>query len=313
MHAVVRCPGTALMASALSIAIRDRDQWLAERESRVGGSEVPTLFGVGYDTLRGMWEVKRGNLPRADIGDQLPVLLGHRLESGFAAVLRAVKGWRLRKSRRYLVHPDESLRLGCTLDFELLTDDAGWVPVELKVMDFSSFNDQFLETEVSGEYEPGLRQSLQLQTQLLITGKPYGFICVLISNRQIVSVRQEAHAAAQQEIVRRVREFWLSVDADLPPPFDIDKDLELMARTMTNLQTGLELNWHEDEEANAMIAEYGHQSAIEATATDMKERIRARLYLRLGAAIRARCRTGQVSAKLNADRTRKSLRITPRK
>jgi hypothetical protein len=124
---------------------------------------------------------------------------------------------------------------------------------------------------------------------------------VLVSNRQIVVCKQEAEPRVLTAIEQRVRAFWHSIETLSPPAFDLDKDLELMARTLTNIETGLELNWRGNERANLLISHYGELSDTERTARDGKDRIRG-------------CEAGQVSAKVTGgeNAARKSLRITPR-
>ena len=290
-------------------------EWLADKQKYIGASEIASLFGHGYQTYYELWHQKAGIIDTPDLDDNLAVLAGQCLEAGVADLIRKVKEVELRKSHRYLISPIEEARLACSLDYEQLTPDAGWCAAELKVMDFMSFADSFDETEVSGEYDPSVRFSLQLQQQLLITGKPYGYLYALVGNRQLIKVRMEADPDIQNLIVQRATEFWSSIAANNPPDPDLDKDLAVMYYTMTNVDSGRELLLHGDVELESSMVAYAEAAAREKAAKTIKDSIRSRMLDRIGPAVRMKLNNGSVSAKLTDrwGRDRRELRITPKR
>lgn len=291
------------------------DDYWSTRHHYLGASEVATLFGHGYQSYYQLWNTKAGNIDPENLDDVFPVIVGDEMESGLANVIRRSREYDLRKSHRYLIHWSDPHRLACSLDYELRTADAGWVPAELKILDYSSFAEQFEETERSGEYDPPLKFALQLQTQLLITGKPYGYIFALVSNRQLIEIRMEADKDAQALIEDNALLFWQSIArGDCPPP-EYDTDLQTMYHVMTNVDDGREVDWQMDDHATELLAAYKEASEREKGSKAIKDSIRAEVLDRMGPAIRARCSNGTISAKLTDrwGKERRELRITTRK
>lgn len=304
--------------SSLSPIVRkfnNPEEWHEARQYYLGASEIACLFGYGYQTFYQKWHEKAGILPPEDLDDILTVVVGDEMESGFANVIRRTREYDMRKVHRYLIHPNEALRLAASLDYELLTSDAGWVPAELKIMDWFSFAQNFEETERSGEYDPPLKFALQLQQQLLITGKPYGYLFVLVSNKQLVEIQMEADEDVHKIIEKHALEFWDSISRQVAPSPDYDKDLQAMYHTLTNVDDGRELDWQNNEWANAQVLAYKEASERERAAKEIKDRIRAEVLDAIGPAIRARCATGNITAKVTDrwGRDRRDLRITPKR
>jgi hypothetical protein len=291
------------------------EEWLALRQRYIGASEIPVLFGHGYTTYYRLWHEKAGLLEAEDLSGSLPVVVGKCLESGMADVIRHMQGHELRKARRYLVHHDPSLRLGCSLDYELRTEQHGWVPAEFKIIDWQTFKDGFEELEEAGKYDPPLKYSLQLQQQMMITNKPIGYLFCLIGNRQLVEICHEAIPSVQEKIIAAARAFWSSVESGQAPPPDYDADLQLMYQTMTNVEEGREIHVHGDLWWEGALLAYAEAGKAEREAKATKDRLRAEVLDRMGSAIRAKMSSGTISAKLT-DRygtVRRELRITPKR
>ena len=291
------------------------EEWLAERAKYIGASEIACLFGHGFTTYYQLWAEKSGIIPRENLDDVFTVACGEELEAGFAKVIQRFTPHKMRKSRRYLVYGDERYRLATSLDYEVLREDAGWVPAELKIIDWMSLADNWEETENAGEYEPPLKYSLQLQTQMLITGAPYGYIFALVGNRQMVEVRQEADRAIHDLILERVEDFWVRVREGLPPAPDYDKDLQAMLRVMTAVEDGREVHHHGDPWWEDRIQAYAMARDRANAAENIKKVLKAEILEAIGKAIRVKCTNGSITAK-NTDRwgaPRRDLRITPAK
>ncbi len=293
----------------------NEEQWLAEKENYIGASEISTLFGHGYQTYYALWHQKAGLIDKENLDDVLPVLIGQCMESGLASVIRKVEGVDMRKAHRYLIHSNEATCLAASLDYEIRTDDAGWVPCELKIQDWMAFSEQWEETEISGEYDPPLKFALQLQQQLLITDKPYGYLFALVGNRQLVKVKMEADKDVQNMIEEEAIRFWTSIHANNVPAPDYDKDLQLMYKTLTNVEDGREIHVHGDDWWEAAITSYKDAADREKAAKAIKDRLRAEVLDRLGPAIRAKMTGGSISAKITDrwGKPRRTLTITPKR
>lgn len=288
--------------------------WLAHRGKVIGASEVPVLFGQGHTTIYQLWHEKAGNIEPENLDGALPVMVGRFLEDGLKKlIMHFNEGLELRKAHRYLQHPTE--RLGVSLDFELLDPADGWVPCETKILDWQSFSEGWEETEIAGEYDPPLKFSLQLQTQMLVTGKPRGHLFALVGNRQLVHVEQAEDPEIQELILTRVKAFWNSIEANDPPPINYHEDLATMYRVLTNVDDGREINVTNDPWWEAAFVAYKEASEREKAAKDIKDQLRAEVLDRMGPAIRARAANGTISAKLKSygPNTVRTLRITPKR
>ena len=293
----------------------DDQEWLDNRINFLGASEVPSLFGYGYLSYYQLWHEKAGNIDSENLDEVLPVIIGQCMEAGGAEVIRRAREYDLRKTHRYLIYGDESYKLAASLDYELRTEDCGWVPAELKILDHFSFADNWAETETAGEFDPPLRFALQLQSQLLITGKDYGYLFAIVGNRQLIEVKMDADPEIQQLILDRAKIFWESIAANQVPDPEYDKDLKIMLATMTNVQSGLEIHVHGEELFEQGMIDYRLAADREKAAKEIKDNLRAQILDRMGPAIRAKCTNGTLSCKVTErwGKPRRELRVTPKK
>ena len=204
------------------IPIQSREHWFELRGPRIGASDVPTLFGVGYRSPFDLHYEKHKDLPPEDLSENPRVVIGRNLEDGIAGAAADLHGFKLRKCDYYLIDAVEP-GLGCTLDFELL-EGTDFYPAEIKNESWGSHKDHWI-THDDGTVEPPLRFLLQVQAQLACTGAPRGLLIVLVAGDRIVHCMIERHEPAIAEIRRRVAAFWKAVANHTPPPAEMPRDL----------------------------------------------------------------------------------------
>lgn len=194
----------------------DRNEWLEMRKGYVGASEVAALFGVqaAYGLSHfALWHVKRGVLPPPVEGPR--VTWGHRLEEVVALAVAEEHGYEVARGR-YAIGDDE--RMSASLDFEIIEDVTGEFPgpgvLETKSVDWLIHRRQWTD----GEPPPHIL--LQLQQQLACTGYEWGAVAALVGGNDLRLYRYAARPGLIADIKRRVREFWLSIEQDRPPPVD---------------------------------------------------------------------------------------------
>ena len=222
--------------SVTSVHIEGDAHWLELRKETVGGSEIGDLFGVSsYLTAFELYHRKRGDLPEPDLSG-IRVKCGQSLEPSIAHLFGEIHDRKVRKVRRYLID-DEIKGMGATLDYEWLSHSDGWVPFEIKNIDFLRFRDTWIEGEEPMRYdsmldglEPPVHISLQLQQQIALTEKPYGLIGVLVGGNEPYLVRHYRHYDAVHAIRKAIAEFWRDVEMSNEPDlvgddFDVDKAL----------------------------------------------------------------------------------------
>lgn len=195
-------------------------EWHALRARHIGASEVAALFDAqpAYALSKfALWHVKAGDAPPPDVGGER-VFWGNRLESLVAEVTAEAEGWIIRKGG--YASDDECPGLGASLDYEIVGSAAlaaegyeGDGCLECKAVDW-------LIHKKTWQDEPPVNILLQLQTQCAARGLSWGVVAALVSGNQRVVYKYKARPRLIEDIRRRVREFWASIDAGREPPVD---------------------------------------------------------------------------------------------
>jgi len=200
---------------------QDRKEWLRLRRHYVGASEVAALFNAQPSYAMGvyaLWLVKAGRMDPPEVESERAAW-GLRLEEAIAQAAAEREGWSLLPGvyasygglaatlDRRIVGPTEADRavLGEAAD--------GPGVLELKNVDW-------LVHRRSWEDEPPLHVLLQLQAQLLAVGYRWGAVAALVGGNDLRIYRYAARPVLQDEMMRRVADFWLSIDFDRPPAPD---------------------------------------------------------------------------------------------
>lgn len=207
-----------------NIQICNQDHWHALRSKNVGSSETAALLRVeGFLTYFRLWQIKAGKLPPDDLSNNPRVICGQMLESGCAKVFKHFHNLTMRKVSRYILD-DHVEGLGASLDYEVNIAGFGYVPLEIKMTDYARWKDhwdfEFETANVSKIHEaiqPPLNYSLQLQCQLAVTNKPFGFIGVIVDGNKPFLIRLSRHEKIIALIRARVTQFWTSIKANLEP------------------------------------------------------------------------------------------------
>jgi len=123
---------------------------------------------------------------------------------------------------------------------------------------------------------------LQLQAQLLASGRPWGAVASLVGGNDLHVYRFHARAKIQAEIARRVAEFWLSVDEGRPPAAD-GSDATYRALMALNPEAEEEpADLEGDNEAIAAAADLLKWGAAEREAKKKRDAARNTLLAKLG-------------------------------
>ena len=190
----------------------DRDAWLAERRTGIGGSEVAALFGEHPF-------VSRLDLYRRKVGEfdeepqNLQMLRGQMLEPIAAERYEQETGRQTRRQplRRHPVHDF----LICSVDRQILAgDDNETGPLELKVPGYQVF------TEIRRQ---GLRPYMLLQGQheALVWDYDYtGFGILHADSFKLLHFDVEADPEVQTQIIEAAGNFWNDHVIPRKPPQD---------------------------------------------------------------------------------------------
>ncbi len=192
-----------------------REAWLDLRRRFIGASEVAALFDEQAPYQPGvfmLWQIKAGVLPPEDIqGERLR--WGLLLEDAIAQACREMRGWDVQPG----VYATHDCGLGATLDRIIMSAEGmdGPGPLEMKNVDSIVHMRSWQK-----DGEPPLHIQLQLQAQLLATGAEWGAVAALVGGNRLETYIERPRPALQEEIVRRVSEFWTRVRENNPPAPD---------------------------------------------------------------------------------------------
>lgn len=172
----------------------DSHEWHEARRGSLGASEVAAVLGLSpWQTPLSVWRTKVLGETNA-IPEDL-AFFGHALEGPIAKWIR---------EKRPEVG-DVSGGFGArSIDHPWLTASpdrmAGDIPIELKTS--SAFSRAAWDAGVPDYYK------VQVQTQLLVLGAPYGWLAVLHGGNSPELYRIDADPIVQEQIVRITGEWW---------------------------------------------------------------------------------------------------------
>jgi predicted phage-related endonuclease len=286
-----------------TIAISTEAEWLAARESNIGGSEVAALFCrwraaedgetltlhayeeppedarcLGscspYSTPHALWLAKAGQIMPKDFNPSERMLAGTHLEPAIAAWAQATWGWKLRKVRRYHRHP--AVRgWGASVDYEEVS--IGRAPVEIKNIDGLVAARSWV---IEGDeiLDAPLHVQLQLQHYIGARGAEGGWLVACIGGNRLARGYFPVHVRTQARIAEAIGAFWAGVAAGAPPHHAVDADAVCEQFASGG---GAPLDLSTDDGIDALLRRYlrwrQHCESVQATVDNLKARICARL------------------------------------
>lgn len=256
------------------IRIVSDDHWHSLRREHCGGSEIAALFGEHKQLTRyELWHQKAGLLPAPDLSSNDRVFWGTVLEPAIAAGVASKTGWTVRKVRSYYsCRPD--LRLGCSLDYEIVAHDRGPGVLEIKTADW-------LVAKEWGD-EPPLSYELQLQSYLRGTGRNWGVMAVLVGGNDLRLFEYERRPKTIAVIEREVAAFWRSIEEKLAPKPDFERDAESIGRLYGGAAAGKTVDMTGHNRLPELIEEYQRAAGEESANKRARDRTKAEILTIVG-------------------------------
>jgi predicted phage-related endonuclease len=202
--------------------------WDEERPGLINGSEIGSLFGVGYKTLARITAEKRDPSTFSDSDPESPLLeRGNDFQE--AATKRVQKlrpTWHISRNTNHYV--DRKHRMAAIPDNLVEAPDRHGIGVlEIKVVASSIFKTQWPDDT------PPMKHLLQLSQQMmLVPGCTWGAIGALV----IGEFKYETHVyevdrneKAETRLRGAVAEFWQTFDRGDLPAIDFERDGDLIA------------------------------------------------------------------------------------
>lgn len=268
------------------------------RTRYIGASEVSALFDAHpYMTRFQLWHIKAGNIKRPPFAGTERSFWGDVLEPSVARGYCKLHGFdliELDDDQRFRVHP--TIPQCCAnLDYMIRRDDGQAEELlECKTSDFIEFRDGFPNGNLPLQYE------LQLQQQMMCTGKARGVVAVLVGGNELYEYEREYSPAVADSIEKAIRAFWLTVQQNTPPAPTYSKDGKILAWLMRE-RDGRTGDWRGNNYLNNLCADYLRYAEAESAAKRAKDEVKAELIANIGHASAGFTDGFEITAKMTGE------------
>ncbi|MEX3938193.1 YqaJ viral recombinase family protein [Paraburkholderia sp. BR10937] len=272
-----------------------REDWLEARKFGIGGSDAAAAVGLSpYQSALELWLIKTGrdaNLPKPDPDDTTePVYWGTLLEPIVAASYTKQTGNRVRRVNAVLQHPSLPWMLA-NVDREVV----------------GNRDVQLLECKTAGEFGARLWRdgvpeyvTLQVQHQLMVTGKQAADVAVLLCGQKLDVHRIERDDALIARLVELEAAFWRYVETDTPPPADGSESADRALRCLYPGAGGT-VDFTDDRRMSSAFADLVAVRADIETRQTIEAQLKQQIQQAMAEADRAQFETGSVSYKRSKD------------
>ncbi|CAK1344382.1 phage-type endonuclease [Burkholderia pseudomallei] len=245
----------------------DREQFLIERKSGVGGSDAAPILGLSpFKTAYEVWLDKtRTELVDNDVDTLERVQFGRLMEDIIAREYARREGVKVRRRRELIRHPRYQWMIA-NPDRLIEGRRCG---LECKNVDSMAFR--------LGDWgEPGTDQApdeyvLQCQHYMIVLDYPVWHLAACVGGNRLVTFVIERDKELAEMLIDAEHEFWQHVEERRPPPLDYEHptSLPLLRRLYpgTNGET-IELgedmvHWHHvKEQADDIVKQYQGVSQV---------------------------------------------------
>ena len=274
------------------IEITSKDQWLAARSKNINSTEVSVLYGISkYTSFFEMWHGKKDGT-YVEIEETERMMIGSKIESAIAHIAAEKMGWQIRP-RKFYEQMDE-LRLGASYDFEIIDDTGTAIALlECKNVDSLVFKNEW-EVDEAGNIESTPYIEVQCQTQMLVSGIKKLYICALVGGNSIKIIERDPDLEIQESIIKKVSEFWRSIEENKPPQPDFEKDYEFIRRLNSYAEPGTVIE--PNDRMIDLAQKYKLLSDKIKLAESQRDGIKAELLMMIGDAEKVKGDTFSISA-----------------
>jgi hypothetical protein len=266
------------------IAIENRDQWLALRQSDVTASIAGALLGVHpYSTAYGLYLLKKG-LIQEDPEETGPMRRGRLLEPVAVQMLREDRpNWIIEEYPIGYYYRDPAARIGATPDVFAINEHGKPGIVQLKSVEPSVFRREW-KTE-SGMVEPPLWIVVQAILETYLTGREWAAVAPLVVGfgLELPIIDIPIHAGIFARIKSEVDQFWQRVDEGRPYDPDYARDGSLIAQLYPH-DSGVEIDLSFDNEAPMYVDQLEAARAAKKIAEGEEKIAKTFLTARIGEA-----------------------------
>lgn len=264
-------------------------QWLELRTKDITSTEVGALFGIDsasyIPTLFELWNRKKNNFSVEFEGNER-ITWGTRLQDAIAAGVAEDNEWTVRKMTEYIRLPE--LRLGASFDFAIEGTKSEPLPAEpykyglLEIKNVDSYQLKQKWVIEDDVIEAPLHIELQVQHQMLVSGRKFAFLAALVGGNKVILIKREADQGVHNAIKEKAAEFWKSIDDNIAPTPDFKRDAGFIAKLYGYAEVGKVLDASSDDSLDASVRQYRDISNTIKELEESKEAAKAQLLMMIG-------------------------------
>lgn len=279
----------------------EKAEWLRKRTGDVTSTEVAALFDCSpYLTRFELFHRKRDKVV-VDGEASERMKWGNRLEAPIALGIAEDKGWDVRPMKEYM--RDATARIGASFDYAIDPDGI----LEVKNVDQWAYKDGWI-VEDDGRVEAPPHIELQVQTQLMVSGRAYAYIGALVGGNRVALMKREPEAKIQEAIRREAVAFWKSVDDNQPPTPDFIKDAEFIKRLYSKVEEGKIIDAKGNKEWLDLALMYKQRTAEVKLAENARDEVKSKIRIMMGDAEKVQGDGFSISAGMVSEAEVKYLR-----
>lgn len=273
------------MSQIVRILFENEEDWLRARVQDVTSTQVsalPCFDRSPYLSPLELWTEKK----EAQVVQFEPTARmkwGTRLQDAIAKGVAEDHGLEVRRLRVYMRRP--AWRVGSSFDWEVINHPDGPGIAEIKNVDSLVFRRNWIVNE-DGSVEAPPHIELQLQHELLVSGRGWGCIVVLVGGNEAFILKRKADPEIHRMILAGVKHFWASIEANEPPAPDYTRDADLICKLYSRTNEGEVLDATDRADIAVLVAEYQAAQEAEKKSGDARAAAKAKLLERIGTAER---------------------------
>lgn len=273
----------------------DKQHWLECRTKDITSTEISGLFGFSpYTTEFEIWHTKKAGTI-VEIAGNERMKWGTALQDAIAAEIAKEQGWTIRRMDEYM--RDTDLRAGASFDFSIeslggitnnqldeLKDNGITVRkglLEIKNVDSLAFRDGWTEDD-AGNIEAPLHIEIQVQHQLMVSGRAFAYIGALVGGNRLVLIKRDRNDAVINSIQQKIQAFWASIESNTPPKPNFERDAKFISSLYNYADPGKLLDVRENEDFMNMAREHKRLGDIAKDAETKREALKAQMLMVIG-------------------------------
>lgn len=292
-----------MASNRLMITPKNETEWHALRAMDVTSTESAALFEMSpYTTRFELWHRKREQRIET-IEARGRMLWGQRMQDTIARGIAEDYGVKVRRINAYMRL--SNCRMGASFDFEIvgladgehallqadqtlraLYREHGAGVLEIKNVDSLVFKNEWSaerdEETGAKEYDAPAHIEIQVQHQLRVIERAWSALGVLVGGNNPIVIIRHRDVEVGETIENRIREFWQSVDDNVPPPPVFPDDAAFACKLYGYAEPGKVYDGRQDEALTDMIIDYVDAADRHTKASEDKKIAQAKIFTHIG-------------------------------